>query len=84
MSIARSDALNYWDRSTTRLTYQPHGGNEDGKFRQIHVTLRDPNLRAVTKTGYYAPDKSARISSRQQTMINLSEAARSTIPLSGI
>jgi VWFA-related protein len=66
------------------LTYQPHGGNEDGKFRQIHVTLRDPNLRAVTKTGYYAPDKSAPIDPRQQTIINLSEAAHSTIPLSAL
>ena len=66
------------------LTYQPHGGNEDGKFRQIRVTLRDPNLRAVTKTGYYAPDKSAPIDPRQQTMINLAEAAHSTIPLSAL
>src|SRR5271170_1829453 len=63
------------------LTYQPHGGNDDGKFREIRVILRDPNLRAVTKTGYYAPDKSAPISPRQQTMINLSEAAHSSIPL---
>jgi VWFA-related protein len=66
------------------LTYQPHGGNEDGRFRQIHVTLRDRNLRAVTKTGYYAPDKSAPIDPRQQTMINLSEAAHSTIPFSAL
>ena len=66
------------------LTYQPHGGNEDGKFRQIHVTLRDPNLRAVTKTGYYAPDRSVPIDPHQQTMINLSEAAHSTIPLSAL
>ena len=66
------------------LTYQPHGGNEDGKFREIRVTPRDPNLRAVTKTGYYAPDKSAPIDPRQQTMINLSEAAHSTIPLSAL
>ena len=66
------------------LTYQPHGGNEDGKFRQIHVSLRDPNLRAVTKTGYYAPDKSAPIDPRQQTLINLAEAARSTIPLGAL
>ena len=66
------------------LTYQPHGGNEDGKLRQIRVTLRDPNLRAMTKTGYYAPDKSAPINTRQQTLINLAEAARSTVPLRGL
>jgi VWFA-related protein len=66
------------------LTYQPHGGNEDGKFRQIRVTLRDPNLRAMTKTGYYAPDKNAPSNGRQQTATNLAEAARFTIPLSGL
>ena len=58
------------------LTYQPRGGNENGKFRQIHVTLRDHNLRAVTKTGYYAPDKSAPVDPRWQTKLNLAEAAR--------
>jgi len=62
------------------LTYQPNGGKEDGKFRQIRVTLRDPNLRAVTKTGYYAPDQKAPIDPRQQTIVNLAEAARSTVP----
>ncbi len=66
------------------LTYQPHGGNEDGKFRQIRVTMRDPNLRTVTKAGYYAPDRRASIDPRQQTMINLAESARSTIPLGGL
>ena len=66
------------------LTYQPRGGNANGKFRQIRVTLRDPNLRAVTKTGYYAPDGSSPIDPRQQTNINLAEAARSTIPFSAL
>jgi hypothetical protein len=66
------------------LTYQPGGGTEDGKFRQIRVSLRDPNLRAVTKAGYYAPDKRAPIDPRQQTKINLAEAARSTIPLEAL
>jgi VWFA-related protein len=66
------------------LTYQSHSGNEDGMFRQIRVNLRDPNLRAVTKTGYYAPDKSAPIDPRRQTRIDLSEAAHSTIPLDGL
>ena len=66
------------------LTYQPHGGNENGKFRRIRITLRDPNLRAVTKTGYYAPDNSAPVDPRQQTTINLAEAARSTIPFGAL
>ena len=42
------------------LTYQPRDGNPNGQFRQIRITLRDHNLRAVTKTGYYAPDNIAR------------------------
>ncbi len=66
------------------LTYQPHDGNENGNFRQIRVTLLNPNLHAVTKTGYYARDKRAPVNPRWQTMINLSEAAHSTIPLSGL
>jgi hypothetical protein len=37
------------------------------------VTLRDPNLHAVTKAGYFAPDKSAPVDPRQQTMVNLVE-----------
>ena len=48
------------------------------------MSLRDPNLRAVTKTGYYAPDQSAPVDPRQQTIINLAEAARSTIPLTAV
>jgi VWFA-related protein len=66
------------------LTYQPGGGNANGKFRQIRVALRDPSLRAVTKTGYYAPDERSPISPRQQTTIDLAEAARSTIPFSSL
>jgi len=66
------------------LTYQPRGGDANGKFRQIRVTLRDHNLRAVTKTGYYAPDKSAPIDPHRLTNINFAEAARSTIPFSSL
>ena len=62
------------------LTYQPTAGNADGKFRRIRVTLRDPNLRALTKAGYFSPDKDAGAGPRQQIMVNLSEAVRSTIP----
>jgi VWFA-related protein len=63
------------------LTYQPPSSNANGKFRRIRVTLRDPNLRAVTKNGYYAPDKSAPVDPRQQTRNALFDAAQSTIPL---
>lgn len=61
------------------LTYQPHDGADDGKFRRIRVTLRDKSLRVVTKAGYFAPEKGGTVDFRQQTMINLSEAAHSTI-----
>jgi len=66
------------------LTYQPRGGDANGEFRQIRVTLRNPNLRAVTKTGYYAPDKSAPIDPRSQTKLDLAEASRSTVPFAAL
>jgi hypothetical protein len=66
------------------LTYQPHDGNADGKFRRIRVTLRDPHLRAVTKVGYFGPDKNAAVDPRLQTMINMIEAAQSTIPFESL
>jgi VWFA-related protein len=66
------------------LTYQPPDGDSDGKFRRIRVTLRNPDLRVVTKAGYFSTDKRAVVGSRQQTMVNLSEAARSTIPFTSL
>jgi VWFA-related protein len=66
------------------LTYQPHDGETDGKFRRIRVILSDPNLRVVTKAGYFAPDKSAPVDPRQQTINNIAEAARSTIPFAAL
>lgn len=79
--IARSEQMgaNYYT-----LTYQPEQGEQDGKFRRIRVTLRDPNLRAVTKAGYYALDEHGPIDQRQQDMTNIAEAAQSTIPLAGL
>jgi VWFA-related protein len=66
------------------LTYKPTAGDADGKFRRIRVTLRDPNLRAMTKAGYFSPDKGDGAGPRQQSMVNLSEAARSSIPFDGL
>lgn len=66
------------------LTYQPQDVGSDGKFRRIRVTLRDPNLHAVTKAGYYAPDKNERADPRQQQMIKIAEAVRSTIPFNAL
>lgn len=47
------------------------------------MTLRDPSLRVVTKTGYFSPDEKAP-ASRLQAVAELSEAARSTIPLDSL
>jgi hypothetical protein len=66
------------------LTYQPTEVDADGKFRRIRVTLRDPNLRVVTKAGYFSPDKNAEIGPWQQARVNLSEAARSSIPFESL
>ena len=66
------------------LTYQPRDVEPDGKFRRIRVTLRDPNLRAVTKAGYYAPDKNAPLHPRQEAIRKLIEATLSTIPFTAL
>jgi hypothetical protein len=66
------------------LTYQPQLVDPDGKFRRVRVTLRNPDLRVVTKAGYYAPDAHAPIDPRQQQMIKLEEAVQSTIPFDSL
>lgn len=66
------------------LTYQPPEGDLDGKFRNIRVTLRDPELHVVTKSGYYAPDKDAPVDPRRQNLINIYEATHSTIPFTAL
>lgn len=66
------------------LTYQPHDVASDGKFRRIRVTLRNPDLRAVTKAGYYAPDPNTPIDPRQQRMASIAEAVQSTIPFDSL
>lgn len=73
-----------WGSEYYTLTYQPPEGNSDGKFRRIRVTLRNPDLRVVTKAGYFSPDKNAAVGPRQRTMVNISEAARSTIPFESL
>lgn len=66
------------------LTYQPPEDPADGKFRRVRVTLRDPALRAVTKTGYFSPDKDELSGPRSQTVINIAEAAKATIPFESL
>jgi hypothetical protein len=66
------------------LSYQPRQGDADGRFRQIQVTLRDPNLRAVTESGYFAPDSKASPDPHWQARMSLYEAAVSTLPYTGL
>jgi len=66
------------------LTYQPPEWDADGKFRRIRVTLRNPDLRIVTKAGYFSPDQNSGMGPRRQMMVNLSEAARSSIPFESL
>jgi VWFA-related protein len=66
------------------LTYQPQNVEPDGKFRRIRVTLRDRNLRAVTKAGYFARDKNLPVDAQQQKMTKLAEAAQSTVPFNAL
>jgi len=66
------------------LTYQPQNEDANGKFRRIRVAMRDPKLRAVTKTGYFAPEKIAPDDPHQTMLVNLAEAARSTIPFQAL
>jgi VWFA-related protein len=64
------------------LTYQPPMGAADGRFRHIEVHLRDPNLHAMTKTGYYAPEPlnaADLVPQRVNPMDEISEAAQSSV-----
>jgi VWFA-related protein len=62
------------------LTYQPKDGDDNGKFRRVRVTLRDRDLRVVTKTGYFAPEQGAPVDPRQRIISDLTDAAISTVP----
>ena len=57
-------------------------GAADGKFRELKVRLRDPNLRTMTKTGYYAPEPPTEADPHPQpvnAMDEISEAAQSSV-----
>jgi hypothetical protein len=61
------------------LSYQPHDVKADDTFRRIRVTLRDRNLHALTKAGYFALGR-APVTLGQQGMIGVAEAVLSTHP----
>ncbi len=66
------------------LTYRPQGVVADGQFRRIRVSVRNPNLQVVTKTGYYAPENESDHDPRRRSMAELSEAAQSSVPFDGL
>ncbi len=66
------------------ITYQPRGGEDNGRFRRIGVTLREPGLRAITKIGYFAPEKGAPVDPQQRMLNALAVAARSTVPFTAL
>jgi VWFA-related protein len=61
------------------LSYQPQDVKADDTFRRIRVTLRDRNLHALTKAGYFALGR-VRVTLGQPGMIAVAQAALSTHP----
>ena len=66
------------------LTYQPHEVGNDGRFRPVRVTVRNPDLRVVTKTGYFSPEKNESLKTDDRMLDQLSEAAMATIPFKAL
>jgi hypothetical protein len=66
------------------LTYEPPVDPADGKFRRVRATLHDPSLRALTKAGYFSPNRTPTVYPRKQKLIDISEAICATIPLSAL
>jgi VWFA-related protein len=71
------------ERGSYKLGYRPNL-LADGRFRQIRVAVRDPNLRVVTKSGYYAPEAEAASEPQAMQVFQMAEAARSTLPFQGL
>jgi VWFA-related protein len=66
------------------LSYVPPHGGEDGRFRFVHIAMRDPNLKAMTKDGFFSDDKETKINPHQQMVLNIGEASHASIPFSNI
>ena len=62
------------------LAYRPEDTISDGRFRQIKVTLRNPNLRVITKSGYYAPRTEEQDDPQATQIFQMTEAGKSTLP----
>jgi hypothetical protein len=66
------------------LTYQPNGGDDNGRFRRIRVTMRNPELHVLMREGYYAPDRNAPRDARTEATERLLAAERATVPIDAL
>lgn len=66
------------------LTYQPPGSIADGKFLRIRVAMRNPALQALTKAGYFSPDKGQPTDPRVDALYNIAEAVQTNVPFTGL
>ena len=62
------------------LGYRPGETITDGRFRHIRVTLRDPNLHIITKSGYFAPEVETQDAPQTIQVFQMTEAGKSTLP----
>jgi VWFA-related protein len=77
------------------LSYRPTGESaEPGEYRHIRVTMKDPNLKAATRDGYYAPGvspddpkpdpaKEAKVAEGEE-VIDVANAALSKMVFTGV
>jgi VWFA-related protein len=66
------------------LTYQPQENPVEDTFRHIRVTVRNRDLRVITKTGYYPPEPVGTIESQRHVITDINEAALSSVPLQNL
>lgn len=83
LAAAMRDALDL-GRGAYTLGYRPDDTIMDGRFRQIRVTLRNSNLRVITKSGYYAPELQEQSAPQTIQVFQMTQAGKSTLPFHGI
>ena len=66
------------------LSYVPPHSGQDGRFRFVHIAMRDPNLKAMTKDGFFSDEKDTKINPHEQMVLNIGEASHASIPYSNI
>ena len=75
------------------MSYRPSDDGDDlAKYRHVRIVMKDPNLRAMTRDGYYPPTRATEnIASVEppkqaaaQLRLDLSSAVNSAIPYNGL